>query len=71
MKEIWKGLWEDYKAAWTLAWIQYKTLIGPFIKGTASYLWLLIAGLLELVTAGLYQSGKLLVKKIIEWIEKI
>lgn len=71
MKEIWKELWEEYKTAWSLAWIQYKTVIGPFIKGTASYLWLLIAGLLELVSKGLYASGKLLVKKIIEWIEKI
>lgn len=71
MKDIWTALWLDYKAAWRTAWLHYKTIVGPFIKGTASYLWLLIAGLLELVTKGLYQSGQLLLKKIIEWFDKI
>ena len=68
---IWNSLWEEYKIEWKKAWSEYKTLIGPFIKGTASYIWLLIAGLLKLVTTGLYESGKLLVAKIIAWFEKI
>lgn len=71
MKQIWTKLWLEYKKAWKAAWKKYKTLVGPFIKGTASYIWLLIAGLLELVTKGLYQSGQYLVQKIIDWFNKI
>lgn len=71
MKAIWTKLWLEYKQAWKEAWEKYKTVIGPFIKGTASYIWLLIAGLLELATVGLYESGKLLVKKILDWIAQL
>lgn len=71
MKAIWTKLWLEYKQAWKEAWEKYKTIIGPFIKGTANYIWLLIAGLLELVTVGLYESGKLLVKKILDWIAQL
>lgn len=71
MKSIWTKLWLEYKKEWKAAWKKYKTVIGPFIKGTASYLWLLIAGLLELVTKGLYQSGEYIVTKILEWINRI
>ena len=71
MKAIWTKLWLEYKQAWKEAWEKYKTIIGPFIKGTANYIWLLIAGLLELVTVGLYESGKLLVKKILGWIAQL
>ena len=71
MKAIWAKLWLEYKQAWKEAWEKYKTVIGPFVKGTASYIWLLIAGLLELVTVGLYESGKLLVKKILDWIAQL
>lgn len=71
MKQIWADLWAGYKVAWCLAWAEYKTVIGPFIKGTASYIWLLVAGLLELLTRGLYESGKILVKKILDWVNRI
>lgn len=71
IKGIWAELWADYKRAWVEAWNKYKTLIGPFIEGTANYIWLLVAGLLELVTRGLYESGKILVQKLIDWIKKI
>jgi hypothetical protein len=70
-QSIWNTLWEEYKIEWKKAWAQYKTLIGPFIKGTASYLWLLISGLLDVVSAGLYETGKWLVAKIIAWFNKI
>ena len=68
---IWATLWEEYKKEWKAAWEKYKTIIGPFIKGTASYIWLLVAGLIEVLTKGLYESGCYLVKKLLEWIEKI
>lgn len=71
MKAIWRKLWLAYKKEWKQAWKKYKTIVGPFIKGTASYIWLLVAGLLDLVTKGLYQSGEYLVTKIIEWFNKI
>lgn len=71
MKEIWSKLWLEYKVAWKEAWEKYKTIVGPFIKGTANYIWLLVAGLLELVSVGLYESGKLIVQKILDWFDKI
>ena len=70
-QSIWNTLWEEYKIEWKKAWSQYKTLIGPFIKGTASYLWLLISGLLDVVSTGLYETGKWFVAKIIAWFNKI
>ena len=71
MKKIWTKLWKQYKSDWKKAWKEYKTLIGPFIKGTAKYLWLLIYGLIELLAKGLYACGELLVARIIAWFNKI
>ena len=71
MKQIWEDLWDAYKEAWKDAWNQYKTLVGPFIKGTATYIWLLVSGFIDFVTVGLYESGKLILNKIIEWFNNI
>lgn len=67
---IWAKLWAEYKAEWKALWNEYKSLIIPFITGTAKYIWQLVYGLITLVVKGLYASGKALVEKLIEIIKK-
>ena len=67
---IWNNLWEEYKMEWKALWDKYKTVIIPFISGTFAYAWQLVYGLIELLAKGIYQSGKLLLEKIIEIITK-
>ena len=71
IKDIWAILWAQYKAEWVALWAEYKSLIIPFVEGTAKYIWQLVYGLIKLATKGLYETGVLLVKKLIEWIKKI
>lgn len=71
IKDIWAVLWAQYKAEWVALWCEYKSLIIPFIEGTAKYIWQLVYGLIKLATKGLYESGALLLKKLIDWIKKI
>lgn len=70
-QSIWNSLWEEYKKEWKALWCEYKSLIIPFVEGTAKYIWQLVYGLIKLVTVGLYESGVLLLKKLIDWIKKI
>ena len=58
VQSIWSDLWAKYKIEWTKAWQEYKTLVGPFIVGTAKYIWLLIEELLDVVKTGLLETGK-------------
>lgn len=69
-KGIWATLWAEYKAEWKKLWNEYKTLIIPFITGTAKYIWQLVYGLIALVVKGLYETGKVLVEKLIDLIIK-
>ena len=69
-QSIWSSLWEQYKMEWKKLWGEYKSLIIPFIEGTAKYIWQLIYGLIALVVKGLYQTGVYCVKKLIEIIKK-
>lgn len=69
-QSIWASLWEQYKIEWKKLWGEYKSLIIPFIEGTAKYIWQLIYGLIALVVKGLYQTGVYCVKKLIEIIKK-
>ena len=71
IKDIWAVLWVEYKAEWVALWAEYKSLIIPFLEGTAKYIWQLVYGLIKLATKGLYETGALLLKKLIEWIKKI
>jgi hypothetical protein len=70
-QSIWGDLWAEYKIKWKKAWQEYKTLVGPFIKGTAKYIWLLIEELLAVVKTGLLETGKWLVEKILAWFKKV
>lgn len=67
---IWNNLWEQYKMEWKKLWEEYKSLIVPFIEGTAKYIWQLVYGLIALVVKGLYQSGEYCMRKLIEIIKK-
>lgn len=71
IKDIWAVLWAEYKAEWVALWAEYKSIIIPFVEGTAKYIWQLVYGLIKLATKGLYESGALLLKKLIDWIKKI
>lgn len=70
MKELWKNLWEQYKTEWKALWNTYKTVIIPFVKGTFAYAWQLVYGLIKLLVAGLYGTGKIILEKIIKIITK-
>ena len=67
---IWESLWEQYKAEWKKLWDEYKTIIIPFVEGTAKYLWQLTFGLFEVVIKGLYFTVEYYIKKLIEIIKK-
>lgn len=59
-----------YVEKWEAAWVEYKTIIGPFVKGTATYLWNLTYGSLAYVGKVLYGCGKVLVEALLKLIEK-
>lgn len=67
---IWSSLWEQYKMEWKKLWNEYKSLIIPFVEGTAKYIWQLVYGLIAFVVKGLCQTGVRWVKKLIETIKK-
>jgi len=69
-QNIWNSLWEEYKKEWKALWCEYKSLIIPFVEGTAKYIWQLVYGLIKLVITGLYESGKALLNKLIDIIKK-
>ena len=70
MKELWKNLLEQYKTEWKALFDEYKSIIIPFIVGTAKYVWQLVYGLISLVVKGLYGTGEYYIKKLIEMIKK-
>ena len=67
---IWSSLWEQYKMEWKKLWDEYKSLIIPFVEGTAKYIWQLVYGLIALVVKGLYQTSMYYAKKLIEIIKR-
>ena len=67
---IWAKLWAEYKAEWKALWDEYKTIIIPFVEGTAKYIWQLVYGLIALVVKGLLETGKYYLNKLIELIKR-
>lgn len=67
---IWSSLWEQYKMEWKKLWDEYKSIIIPFIEGTAKYIWQLFYGLIALVIKGLYLTLKYYIEKLINLIKK-
>lgn len=70
MKELWKNLWKQYKTEWKALWDEYKSIIIPFIVGTAKYVWQLVYGIIALFVKGLYGTGEYCIKKLIEIIKR-
>lgn len=70
MKEAWKENWAGYCDEWKRLWGEYKSIIIPFIKGTASYAWQLFAGILAYISVSVYDCGKILVEYILKLIKK-
>lgn len=68
--DIWAVLWAEYKAEWVALWYEYKSLIIPFIEGSAKYIWQLFYGLIALVVKGLYLTLKYYIEKLINLIKK-
>lgn len=70
IKDVWSIKWAEYCEQWKVLWNDYKSIIIPFIKGTALYIYQIINGLFTVVLSGIYESGKIIVKKIIDLIVK-
>lgn len=62
---------EEYLKKWKEAWVKYKTIIGPFVMGTATYIWTLVYGSLYYVGKVIYGCGKVLCTAIMKIIEKM
>ena len=54
---IWKTLWEEYKLEWKALWEQYKSIVIPFIEGTAKYVCQCCMILSSQLKTGLIQTG--------------
>lgn len=61
----------EYTTKWKEAWVKYKTIIGPFVMGTATYIWTLVYGSLYYVGKVIYGCGKVLCEAIMKIIEKM
>lgn len=70
IKAVWSQLWREYKTEWKNLWEKYKTIIIPFVEGTFAYVWQLIYGLIKLLAAGLYGTGKIILAKLLALIKK-
>lgn len=62
---------EEYLAKWKNAWLTYKTVIGPFVMGTATYVWTLVYGSLYYVGQVIYGCGKVIRDAILMLIAKM
>lgn len=67
---VWVEAWDKYCADWKALWLEYKSIIIPFVKGTFAYAWQLIAGLIGVLSSGLYGCGKIIYELIIKLIKK-
>lgn len=59
-----------FRSRWKEAWATYKTVIGPFFKGTATYLWALIYGSAYYVGNIFYNCIKVLLKYLFSLIKR-
>lgn len=70
IKEVWAEQVKQFLSGWKPLWKEYKTVIGPFIKGTFAYIWKIVSGLISGISKGLYGSGKVVLEWILSLIEK-
>lgn len=70
IKEVWVEQAKEFLSGWKPLWDEYKTVIGPFVKGTFSYIWKIVSGLMSGISKGLYGSGKVILDWILSLIKK-
>ena len=70
-KEVFHAAGESFKAKWKKAWDTYKTVIGPFVKGTFVYIYTLLYSVSMYVGEILYKCGKILYTALMAWVKRI
>lgn len=70
IKQVWTEQINTFLSGWKPLWNEYKTIIGPFVKGTFAYIWKIISGILSGITVGLYETGKIILNWLLGIIEK-
>lgn len=70
IKEIWAEQAKEFLSGWKPLWDEYKTVIGPFVKGTFAYIWKIVSGLISGISCGIYESGKAILNWLLEIIRK-
>lgn len=70
IKQVWVEQVKQFLSGWKPLWEEYKTVIGPFIKGTFAYVWKIVSGLISGVSVGLYNTGKVILEHIMEWLKR-
>lgn len=72
IKAVWKKQWQSAKDAWKCAWNGAKDAICNAIYAIANFFWAIIQTVIFLpIKTGLYETGKIIVNHIINWILKI
>ena len=70
IEEVWGNQVKIFLSGWKPLWDSYKTVIGPFVKGTFSYVWKIVSGVLTGITNGLYETGKVVLAWLLALIHK-
>lgn len=70
IKEVWADQVTEFLSGWKPLWEEYKTVIGPFVKGTFAYIWKIVSGIVSGVSKGLYGSGKVVLDWLLSLIKK-
>lgn len=70
IKDVWAEQVAVFLDGWKPLWDEYKTIIGPFVKGTFAYLWKIVSGIITILYNGIYGTGKVILNWLLEIIRK-
>ena len=70
IKDVWAAQVAIFLDGWKPLWDEYKTIIGPFVKGTFAYLWKIVSGIITILYNGIYGTGKVILNWLLEIIKK-
>lgn len=70
ISKVWSDNWKLYCEMWKASWEQYKTLIGPFIKGSFEYLWNLVYGTLSCLGKSIKDTLSIICEWVIALVQK-
>ena len=72
IKAVWKKQWKSAKEAWKCAWDGAKDSICSAVYSVANFIWAIIQTVIFLpIKTGIYETGKILIKHLIDLIMKI